>query len=44
MRTWAIITSALFFIVAVWSGFDGDFINCALSSVAGGVFVGLATI
>jgi hypothetical protein len=43
MRILAIIVSALLFIVAVWSGFDGEFMNCALASLGGGVFAGVAS-
>jgi hypothetical protein len=44
MRTWAFITSALFFITAFGAGFSGDMVTCGLASVAGGVFAGIATL
>jgi hypothetical protein len=42
MRTWAFITSALFFLAAVGAGGNADWLNCALLSFAGGAFIGAA--
>jgi hypothetical protein len=42
VRTWAIITSALFFIAATAAGLSGEVFSCCLFSFSGGAFAGIA--
>jgi len=42
MRTWAFITSALFFLAAFGAGAAGDMLTCIVLSLAGGAFIGTA--
>jgi hypothetical protein len=42
MRTWATITSVLFFIAAFGAGLAGDAFNSALLAFSGGLWIGTA--